>query len=195
LPPPQSMWVVDIAQRHRGGGGNRMDRHVVKLGNENVRALGEKQSRPGFDPRAELTDSPPGTEQGSGDVTECHTFGEEFGGPVGCGRGPRAAVLHAVYTSVRMLEIHPRSLTLSHFLDRPARLADGKARSATRCSIMRSDMTGARPGRLNTEWDGCTESPISTFADCSLFQHGVLSAFHASRSTLHAPRPMLRTGC
>ena len=31
-------------------------------------------------------------------------------------------------------------------------------------------MTGARPGHLGTEWDRCTESPISIFADCSLTQ-------------------------
>ena len=33
-------------------------------------------------PRANLTDSPPGTEQGSDGVTECHTSGEYFSGPV-----------------------------------------------------------------------------------------------------------------
>src|SRR6266446_6006251 len=32
--------------------------------------------------RAELADSPPGTEQGSDNVTECHTFGVYFGGPL-----------------------------------------------------------------------------------------------------------------
>jgi hypothetical protein len=37
--------MVDSSQHHGGGGGNQTDRHVVKLGNENVRALGEKQSR------------------------------------------------------------------------------------------------------------------------------------------------------
>ena len=75
-----------LLQRHDGGGGNQTDRHVVKLGNGNVRALRDKQSRssPGAPGStcAELTDSPPGTEQGSDDVTECHTFGENFGGPV-----------------------------------------------------------------------------------------------------------------
>jgi hypothetical protein len=42
---------------------------------------------PGFDLRAELTDSPPGTEHESDDVTECHTFGDKFSGPVARGRG------------------------------------------------------------------------------------------------------------
>src|SRR5438045_3724627 len=45
----------------------------------------------GIDLRDELTDSPPGTEQGTDDVTECHTFGEDCGGPVpACrDRGPK----------------------------------------------------------------------------------------------------------
>jgi hypothetical protein len=36
-----------------------------------------------------MSDSPPGTEPGSDNVTECHTFGEKIGGPVPRGRGPR----------------------------------------------------------------------------------------------------------
>ena len=56
------------------------------------------------------------------------------------------ALPHAVYTGVQMLEIHPKSATLCHFSGPSARLAGGKARSATRCSIMRSDMSPARPG-------------------------------------------------
>src|SRR4051812_21390103 len=47
--------------------------------------------RAGIDLHAEFTDSPPGTEQGSDNVTERHTFGDDFGGPVSTrrGRGPR----------------------------------------------------------------------------------------------------------
>src|SRR5205823_171222 len=60
------------------------------------------------------------------------------------------ALPQAVYTGVQMLEIHPKSPTLSHFLDRPARLRGGTARSATRYSIARSDMTRVRPGHLKT---------------------------------------------
>jgi len=81
-----------------------------------------------------------------------------------------AALPHVVYTGVRMLEIHPKSPTLSHFLDRPARLAGGTARSAKHCSIMRSDVTRARPGHLNTEWDGCTECATPISGDCTLLQ-------------------------
>jgi hypothetical protein len=80
------------------------------------------------------------------------------------------ALPHAVYTGVQMLEIHPKSATLCHFLDRPARLRGGTARSARCCSIMRSDMTRARPGHLKTEWHGCTESARPNSADCSLSQ-------------------------
>ena len=69
--------------RRRRWGSN--DRHVVKLGNGNVRALRISRAGPvpaGIDLRAELTDSPPGTEEESDDVTECHTSGNHFGGPV-----------------------------------------------------------------------------------------------------------------
>ena len=55
-----------------------------------MRALGEKHSGPSFRHARELTDLPPGTEQGSDNVTERHTFGDDFGGPVPAfrGRGP-----------------------------------------------------------------------------------------------------------
>jgi hypothetical protein len=72
--------------------------------------------------------------------------------------GADVATPHAVYTGVRMLEFHPRSDTLRHFLDRPGRLQGGTARSARRCSIMRSDMTPSRRGHPRSEWRGCTES-------------------------------------
>jgi hypothetical protein len=67
-----------------------------------------------------------------------------------------------------MLEIHPKSATLCHFLDRPARLRGGKTRSARRCSIMSSDMTCARPSHTSTAWRGCTKNATSISADCSL---------------------------
>jgi hypothetical protein len=51
---------------------------------------------------------------------------------------------HAVYTSVRMIEIHRKSASLCHFLDRLARHRGGTARSATRYSITRSDTTRGR---------------------------------------------------
>jgi hypothetical protein len=65
--------------------------------------------------------------------------------------GIDGALTHAVYTGVQMLEMHPKTATLCHFLDRPARLRRGTARSARRCSIMGSDMTRARPARPRTE--------------------------------------------
>ena len=41
------------------------------------------------------------------------SFGDSFGGPVPArrDRGPRAAVRHAVYTGVQMLEIRPKTAT------------------------------------------------------------------------------------
>ena len=65
--------------------------------------------------------------------------------------GPRAAVRHAVYTGVQMLEIHPK-LPFPPLLGTSARCPGGTARSARRCSIMSSDMTHARPGHPKTEW-------------------------------------------
>jgi hypothetical protein len=74
----------------------------------------------------------------------------------------------AVYTGVRMLELHPKTATSSNFLDCPTRLGGGMARSARRCSITRSDVTRARPGHPSTELQGCTESATSNSTDCSL---------------------------
>jgi hypothetical protein len=54
------------------------------------------------------------------------------------------AVPHAVYSSVQMLEIPLQNRHFRHFSRSSARLADAKACSATRCSIMRSDMIPAR---------------------------------------------------
>ena len=62
------------------------------------------------------------------------------------------ALPHAVYTNVQMLEKHPQNCHFRHFRRPSARLAGGKARSATRCGIMRSDIICARPGRSKTEW-------------------------------------------
>ena len=78
------------------------------------------------------------------------------------------ALPHAVYTGVQMLETHLKSATLCHFLDRPVRLRGGTARSARRCSIMRSDITVL--GRTIQEPSGyrCTESATPISALCSL---------------------------
>jgi hypothetical protein len=57
-----------------------------------------------------------------------------------------------VYTSGQMLEIHPENCHFCHFSGPPARLPGGTARSARRCSIMRSDMTSAGPRHPKTEW-------------------------------------------
>jgi hypothetical protein len=65
--------------------------------------------------------------------------------------GPRAAARHAVYTGVQMLEIHSKTAIFCNYSGPSARLAGGKARSATRCSIRRSDMTWARPAHPRTE--------------------------------------------
>jgi hypothetical protein len=46
----------------------------------------------------------------------------------------------------------PPNCHFCHFSARPTWLAGGKAGSATRCSIMRSEMTRARPGHPRTEW-------------------------------------------
>ena len=82
--------------------------------------------------------------------------------------GPRAAVRHAVYTDVQMLEIHSKTAIFCHYSGPSARRPGGSARSARRCRIMRSDMTRARPGHPSTAWRGCTESATSISADCSL---------------------------
>ena len=65
--------------------------------------------------------------------------------------GPRAAARHAVYTGVQMLEIHSKTAIFCNYSGPSARLRAGTARSAKRCSIMRSDMTIARPGHPRTE--------------------------------------------
>jgi hypothetical protein len=85
--------------------------------------------------------------------------------------GDLVVVREAVYTSVQMLEMHPKTAIFRHFSGPTARLAAGDVRSATHCSIMRSDTTCARPGPRRTAWRGSTESAISKFADCSLSQH------------------------
>ena len=90
--------------------------------------------------------------------------------------GYGVALPHAVYTSGQMLELYPETATLCHFLDRPARLRGGTARSARRCSIVTPDITRVRPGHHRTEWRGCTESATSISAHCSLSQHSVRSA-------------------
>jgi hypothetical protein len=52
----------------------------------------------------------------------------------------------------RCLKNAPRPAILCHFSARQARLPGGQARSANRCSIMRSDLTWAWPGDPKTEW-------------------------------------------
>jgi hypothetical protein len=153
----------------------------------------------------ELTDSPTETVEGSADVTGSQTSGDHFGGPVTRGRGCRATVPLAVYTGVQMLKFRRKSLTLSHDLDRPARLRGGRARSARHCNIMRSDMSGARPAIPWGPWDRCTESPTSTYADCSLPQEertvasGGLDVdlhwpLHPQQSVLNTQRSVDRSG-
>jgi hypothetical protein len=61
------------------------------------------------------------------------------------------ALPHPVYTSVQMLEKRPQNCHFRHFLGSSARLTGGTVRSATRCSITRSDMICARPGQPSTE--------------------------------------------
>jgi hypothetical protein len=94
-----------------------------------------------------------------------------------------AAVPHAVYTSVQMLEFRCKSLILSHFSEPSAGLAVGKARSATCYSIMNSDILRGRLGHPTAAWDGCTESFTLTSADCSLFQpaHMAPDAYELAR--------------
>ena len=125
-----------------------------------------------------MTDSPPGTDQESDDVTECHTSGENFGGPVARGRSPRAALPHAVYTSVQMLEIHPKNCHSCHFFGSSARLPGGTARSARRCGISRSDMMCAGPDHSKPSGYRCTKSATPISADCSLS----LMAYNDTRS-------------
>jgi hypothetical protein len=62
------------------------------------------------------------------------------------------ALPHAVYTSVQMLEIHSKNCHFCHFSGPSTRLPGGKARSARRCNITRSDMSCAGPGHPGTEW-------------------------------------------
>src|SRR5437764_11918253 len=119
--------------------------------------------------------------QGSDHVTECHTLGENFGGPVPArrDRGPRAAVRHAVYSGEQMLEIHSKTAISCHDSGPSARRPGGSARSARHYSTMRLDMIPPRrdwPGHPSTAWRGCIESATSISADCSLSQHRVLSA-------------------
>ncbi len=106
----------------------------------------------GIDLRAELTDWPPGTEEGSDNVTECHISGDDFGGRVPPGRGPRAALPEAVYMSVQMLEIDLKNCHFRHFPGPSARLPGGTAWSARCCSMTRSDIICAGPGVPRTEW-------------------------------------------
>ena len=91
---------------------------------------------------------------------------------------------HIVYTDVRMLEKHRKNCHFCHFSGPAVRLVGGKVHSATRCSIMRSDMTRARPGHPSTEWRGCTENAISISADRSLTQHSLRVAVYSSGQTL-----------
>jgi hypothetical protein len=125
---------------------------------------------PGFRSRragTEVTGSPPGTDQGSDDVTECHTLGEYFGGLVARWDRTRGQEMHcaarfvalgigdtctsprrptraevpagAVYTGGHPLEIGPESLTLSHFSACPAWISDDKSRFTSRFIRSRSD--------------------------------------------------------
>ena len=112
----KSMWVVDSSLRHGGGGGNQTDRHVGKIQVTGMCVpCALSRAGPGYRPATELTDSPHGTEQESDDVTECHTSGDHFCGPVARGRGPRAAPPDAVYIGVQMLEKHPKNCHFRHF--------------------------------------------------------------------------------
>ena len=81
-----------------------------------------------------------------------------------------AARPHAVYTSEQMLEFDPKTAIFRHFSGPSVRLAAGNTRSATLCSIVRSDTTRGRSGHRRTAWRGFTETAISKFADCSLSQ-------------------------
>jgi hypothetical protein len=91
------------------------------------------------------------TEEHSDDVTKCHSLGDPFGVPVGRGRGPRAVVRHAVYTSEQMLEIHPKTAIFCNFSGPSARRLGESTRSARHCSIRRSDMNRVRPARPRAE--------------------------------------------
>ena len=90
------------------------------------------------------------------------------------------ALPHDVYTGVQMLEIHPQNYHFYHFSGRSAPVPGGTAHSATRCSIMRSDMTRARPGHPRPSAYRCTKTAISISADCSLSQ----MAHHGTRPAL-----------
>jgi hypothetical protein len=78
------------------------------------------------------------------------------------------ALAHAVYTSAQMLDKHPQNCHFCHSVGPSARLAGGHVRSATRCSITRSDMTCAGPDRSNPSAYRCTETATPNSAHCSL---------------------------
>jgi hypothetical protein len=71
-----------------------------------------------------------------------------------CRRQVRAADVafpHTVYTDLQMLEKHPQNCHFRHFLGPSARCPGGTARSASCCSITRSDMLSRGPGGSKTE--------------------------------------------
>src|SRR4051794_29160196 len=74
------------------------------------------------------------------------------------------------YTGVQTLEKRSPDCLFCHFSGPPARPEGGKAGSATRCRIMRSDMTSARQAVQKPTGYGCTETATPNSADCSLFQ-------------------------
>src|SRR4051812_3867756 len=77
---------------------------------------------------------------------------------------------HAVYISVQMLEKHSKNCHFRHFGGPAVRLAGGTARSTTRCSIMRSDITCTRPGHSKASGYRCIETATPIFAHCTLSQ-------------------------
>jgi hypothetical protein len=96
---------------------------------------------------------------------------------------------HAVNTGGQMLEILPRDCHFCHFGGRPARLAGERARSATRYSVMRSDM--AVLGRVIPEPSGyrCTETATPNSADCTL-SHAAHHGTRAARVGVTGPHPI-----
>jgi hypothetical protein len=98
------------------------------------------------------------------------------------------ALPQAFYISVQMLEILSQNCHFCHFSTRPARLAGGKPRSATRCSIMRSDMTCARPGSSKTERVWVHRNCHTNFRRLFTISDG--SQWHLSGATLrYGPAP------
>src|SRR4051794_31915308 len=93
--------------------------------------------------------------------------------PVAHVEGPSAGM----YTGGHPLEKHLKSPTLSHFWARPARRPEGKARSASRFRLSRSDLSRGVVGDQDTLWDRRPEKSLSISAYCSLPQAVVTLVF------------------